>query len=158
MEHRQRWGWDSSGGEGGVRRPTGFVISRVMQDVWQLFRILTVLSSAWLPPWQVVICTSETFHWVPVTPWWGLRSYSSGPDSREPPKVLVLITQKDSLPDSGMWSSLGSQQAWTKMKAASPSCTECAVHTPSLLMSVRFCSARDHTQTRVHKHCKPHML
>lgn len=34
----------------GIRKPTEFVISRVMQDVRQLVGILTVLSVACLPP------------------------------------------------------------------------------------------------------------
>lgn len=72
------------GGNGGARKPADFVISRVMQDVWQLVRILTVLSFACLPPWQVVICALERFHWLPLAPWWGLRSHISGPDSRGP--------------------------------------------------------------------------
>lgn len=124
----QRWGWDSSGWGEGIRKPTEFVISRVMQDAWQLVRVLTVLSIAWLPSWQVVICALEGFYWLPLTPWWGLWGFISGAQQWGTPKLLVLITQKDSLPYSCMWSPLGSQQAWVKMKAC-------------LLFLLRMCSA-----------------
>ena len=164
------------GGEVGMRKPTEFVISRVMQDVWQLVRILTVLFFACLPPWQVVICALERFHWLPLAPWWGLRSYISGPDSGRPPKLLVLITQKDSFPDSGMWSPLGSQQAWAKMKACLLFLLRmCCAHANSAdQCPLLFCTGPHtqththththtnrhtdtHTQTYIYKHCRPHM-
>lgn len=152
------------GGEVGIRKPTEFVISRVMQDVWQLVRILTVLFSACLPPpWQVVICALERFHWLPPTPRWGLRSYISGLRQRETPKLLVLITQKDSSPDSGMWSPLGSQQAWAKMKAClsfpalNVLCTRQLCWWVSAFVLHRTTHMHVHTHTHVHKHCKPLM-
>lgn len=77
------------GRRGGIWKPTEFVISRVMQDVWQLVRILTVLSVAWLPSWQVVIWALEGFHWLPLASLMRLWSFISGPQQWGTPKLLV---------------------------------------------------------------------
>lgn len=129
-----------------------------MQGVWQLVRILTVLSVACIPPWQVVICALKGFHWFPQAPLMGVLKLYLRAQQWGTPKLLVLIAQKHSSPDSGMWSPLGSQQARIRDESLPLfSCSECALRTPTRLMSVRFCSAPDHTRTLVHKHCKPHI-
>lgn len=130
------------GGGVGVRRPTGFVISKIMQDVWQLVRILTVLSFAHLPPWQVVICAVQTFHWLPPTPP-TLRGGSEATRQGTPKLLALAFTQRDSSPGSGMWSSLESQQSVSEdEQAASLSCSRrAATHTAARR---RFSSA-DHT-------------
>lgn len=112
----------------GVRRPTGFVISKIMQDVWQLVRILTVLSFAHLPPWQVVICAVQTFHWLPPTPP-TLRGGSEATRQGTPKLLALAFTQRDSSPGSGMWSSLSQQSVSEDEQAASLSCSRRAAHT-----------------------------
>lgn len=72
------------------------------------------------------------------------------PWQRGTPKLLVLITQRDSWPDSGMWSPLGFSASMSEDESLPllPA-LKCAVHTPALVMSVRFCSAPDHTRARI---------
>lgn len=136
------------GRRGGIWKPTEFVISRVMHDVWQLVRILTVLSVAWLPSWQVVIWALEGFHWLPLASLMRLWSFISGPQQWGTPKLLVLIAQKDSSLDSGMWSPLGYQQAREKMKAClSFPFRMCSAHAnPADECPLLFCTG-PHTHT-----------
>lgn len=145
------------GRRGGIWKPTEFVISRVMQDVWQLVRILTVLSVAWLPSWQVVIWALEGFHWLPLASLMRLWSFISGPQQWGTPKLLVLIAQRIPRLTRACGPHWGINKHARRWKPASLSRSECALRTPTPPMSVRFCSAPDHTRTHEHKHCKPHM-
>lgn len=135
---------------GGARKPTGFVISKGMKDGSQLVGTLTVLFNAWLlsvPCWNFL-----GSHWPPKA-----LSQRATAGGTHPPKLLVLITQKDSSPDSsGMRSPLGSPQAGARIKArlSAPELKALCTRQPRS-RGAHFCSAPDHT--RDHKHCKPHM-
>lgn len=91
------------------------------------------------------------FLWAPC---WGALNLYLRPWQQGTPKLLVLITQKDSWPDSGMWSPLGSRQAWAKMKAClSFLLRMCCAHANSAdECPLLFC-----TGPHTHTHCKPHV-
>lgn len=87
------------------------------------------------------------------------------PWRQETTKLFVLITQKNSWsgPAEACGPHWGLSKHERRWKPASPSCSECAAHTPTLLlMSVCFCSWTTHalththtyTHTRVDKHYK----
>lgn len=120
-----------SGRGGRIQRPSQFVISEVM-----FFNCLSPVADCYLRLREIPSAA--------LTPCWGSLDLYLRPGQQETSKLLILITQKDSWPGSGMWSPPGSRLArrWKDLSFLTR-------RRKPLVMSVRFCSQPDHTHVHV---------
>lgn len=128
-----------------------------MQDVWQLVRILTVFILCLPSPVAgCYLCLGGISLASTDPPMWALKPHLRL-RQRGTPKLLVLITQKDSLPDSGMWSPLGSQQGMSEDESLplSPAPNVLCTRQLRWWVSAFVLHRTTHTHTLAYKHSKP---